>query len=98
MNKISKRVVKIVEKYRCFKNISLAEVSYIIEQVDKLYYGFFEDIYVCNMVIVSEPTGDCQGEGQYCNQSSVGWTGDSLEGTYYFPTEDGRYLAIEYSC
>lgn len=41
MNKISKRVVKIVEKYRCFENISLAEVSYIIEQVDKLYYGFF---------------------------------------------------------
>ena len=45
MNKTSKRVVKIVEKYRCFENISLAEVSYIIEQVDKLYYGFFEDIY-----------------------------------------------------
>ena len=38
------------------------------------------------------------GKGQYCNQHSVGWFGDSFEGTYYFPIEDGRYLAVEYSC
>lgn len=98
MNKISKRVVKIVEKYRCFENIPLDESIYIIEQVDKLYYGFFEDLHACDMAIVSEPTGEYQGEGQYCDQSSVGWSCDSFKGTYYFPTKDGRYLAIEYSC
>lgn len=98
MNKISKEVVKIVEKYSCFENIPLDESGYIIKQVDKIYYGFFEDVYAWDMEIVSEPTGEYQGEGQYCDQYTVGWSGDSFEGTYYIPTEDGRYLAIGYSC
>ena len=71
------------------KNFQKKDKKYLVKQINKLYDGFF---------IVEESTGKHQGKGQYCNQHSVGWTGDSFEGVYYFPIEDGRYLAVEYSC
>lgn len=44
-----------------------------------------------------KPQGTEQGNGEYCKQVAVGWAGDSFEGEYYYPTEDGRYFYYEYS-
>lgn len=99
MKKLSKKVIKIINNNGSnLKNLSEEDKEFLIAQIDKLYEGFFEDVYTGNITIVEEPTGKHQGEGRYCNQHSIGWTGDSFEGVYYFPIEDGRYLAIEYSC
>nr|DAI56156.1 MAG TPA: hypothetical protein [Caudoviricetes sp.] len=97
--KLPNEVIEVVEN--CggdLSKLSKEDKEFLIAQIDELYEEFFEDLFVTDMAIVDEPTGEHQGEGQYCNQSSVGWSGDSFEGTYYFPVEDGRYLAIEYSC
>lgn len=99
MKRLSKKVIKIINNNGSnLKNLSEEDKEFLTVQIDELYEGFFEDVYTGNITIVEEPTGKHQGEGQYCNQHSVGWTGDSFEGVYYFPIEDGRYLAIEYSC
>lgn len=98
MNKLSSNVIKIVEKCDDFKELSKKDKKYLVKQINKLYDGFFENVYTVNITIVEESPGKHQGKGQYCNQHSVGWTGDSFEGVYYFPIEDGRYLAVEYSC
>ena len=99
MDKLPNDVIEIVENCGGDLNkLSKEDKEFLIAQIDKLYEGFFEDVYTGKITIVEEPTGEHQGEGQYCNQHSIGWTGDSFEGVYYFPIEDGRYLAIEYSC
>ena len=96
--KLPNDVIEIVEKCGDFDEFSEEDREYIVAQIDELYEGFFEDLSVINVAIVDEPERKHQGYGQYCDQHSVGWTGDSFMGTYYFPTEDDRYLAIEYYC
>lgn len=55
---------------------------------------FIEDLFVTN-----EPAGDDQGEGEFCDQWSVGYCGDSFEGKYYHPVEGSDlYLGYSYSC
>ena len=43
-----------------------------------------------------EPSGEEQIDGEYCNQSTFGESGDSFYGTYYYPTEKGNYFCFEY--
>ena len=43
-----------------------------------------------------EPSGEPQEDGEYCNQSSYGESGDTFYGTYYYPTEKGNYFCFEY--
>lgn len=42
-----------------------------------------------------EPSGEPQGDGEYCNQSTA-ISEDSFYGTYYYPTEKGNYFCFEY--
>lgn len=44
----------------------------------------------------SEPSGEEQNDGEYCDQWSVGESGDSFNGMYYYPTEKGNYFYFEY--
>lgn len=41
-------------------------------------------------------SGEEQNDGEYCDQWSVGESGDSFEGYYYYPTEDGEYFYFQY--
>lgn len=43
-----------------------------------------------------EPNGKEQCDGEYCDQWSVGESGDSFEGIYYYPTEGGEYFYFEF--
>jgi len=41
-------------------------------------------------------SGEEQFDGEYCDQWSVGESGDSFEGYYYYPTENGGYFYFQY--
>lgn len=97
MNKLSNNVIEIVEKYKHYAIIPPEEGNYLTEQINQLYHAFFRDIHASAMRIVDEPTGKPQGKGQYCEKECLGWTGYTSVGTYYFPIENGKYLAIEFS-
>ena len=43
-----------------------------------------------------EPSGEEQDDGEYCDQSTYGESGDNFYGTYYYPTEKGNYFYFEY--
>lgn len=58
-----------------------------------------DGVYVDDLFITETPTGDEQGEGEYCDQHSVGWCEDSFAGKYYHPIEGSdKYLGYSYSC
>lgn len=47
--------------------------------------------------ITDTPTGDPQGDGEYCDQIQIGE--DWYQGTYYYPIEDSdKYVAYPYGC
>lgn len=43
-----------------------------------------------------EAHGEEQDDGEYCDQWSVGESGDSFEGFYYYPTESNEYFYFQY--
>lgn len=58
-----------------------------------------EGVYISDLFITDAPSGDNQGEGEYCDQWEVGYCGDSFEGTYYHPIEGSdNYMAYRYEC
>ena len=58
----------------------------------------FSDEYYHNdyYEFTDEPSGEEQTDGEYCNQSTFGESGDNFYGTYYYPTEKGNYFCFEY--
>lgn len=98
MKKISKKAVEIVEKYGDIDKIVEEEWEYLLKQIDKLYPDFTVDFDIWDMKLTEKYYGKSQQDGQYCSQSAIGETGDYVRGTYYFPTIDGRYLAVSYDC
>lgn len=98
MKKISKKAVEIVERYDCIDKIIGEEWEYLLKQIDKLYPDFTVDSDIWDMKIAEKYYGEFQQDGQYCSQSAIGESGDCFRGTYYFPTTDGRYLAVSYDC
>ena len=57
-----------------------------------------EGLYFGSMKIVDEPSGDEQDEGEYCDQSKIGWSEDSFCGYYYYPLDNGKYLCFYFEC
>ena len=58
-----------------------------------------DGVFVTDLYITDEPHGLEQGEGEYCKQTSNGWSEDSYSGTYYHPIEgSAKYLAYNYEC
>ena len=49
------------------------------------YYQFTDEAY-----------GKEQNDGEYCDQWSVGESGDSFEGFYYYPTESNEYFYFQF--
>lgn len=98
MKKISKKAVEIVEKYGCIDKIVGEEWEYLLKQIDKLYPDFTVECAIGDIKIKEKHYGDFQQDGQYCIQSEFGESGDCFRGTYYFPTTDGRFLAVSYDC
>lgn len=49
------------------------------------YYQFTDEAY-----------GKEQNDGEYCDQWSVGESGDSFEGFYYYQTESNEYFYFQF--
>ncbi|MDY3050689.1 MAG: hypothetical protein SOR31_03535 [Parvimonas sp.] len=76
-------------------DLTVKKFNKIIEYILKVYEDF-EGAY--NFYIIDEFDGEYQGNGEYCSQSTVGYSEDSYRGTYYFPIRNKKYLAVEYEC
>ena len=58
-----------------------------------------DGVCINDIFVTAEPTGEEQGEGEYCDQYSVGWCEDSFAGKYYHPIEGSdKYLGYSYEC
>lgn len=91
--KASKEIAKKAAEYQKLKG-----------KVDDLYKELqewaaerdFEDFYIHGFGVVSEPNGDNQSNGCYCDQVMLGE--DYGSGTYYIPIEgSSEYLFVTYS-
>lgn len=98
MKKISKKTIKIIEKHDNIDEIPQKDWEYISKQINRLYTDFTIDSNIWDIKITKKPSGEFQQDGQYCSQLATGEYGDYFTGVYYFPTTDGRYLAVNYDC
>ena len=57
-----------------------------------------DGLYFDRMEIVDEPSGEEQDNGEFCDQSTFGYSEDSFYGYYYFPLDNGKYLCFYYEC
>lgn len=87
---------EIMTKVNRLKEIQ-AEEEQICSELVAEFKSSFDGCYIEDFSIVDEPSGEDDGDGQYCDQ----WTGyfpDSGSGTYYYPIENStKYLAISYT-
>lgn len=91
---------EIAEKAKIFQEASAAANRAFEEVVEWLKENTEADsVDIEDLFVTDEPTGSEQGEGEFCEQHSVGWCEDSFAGKYYHPIEDSNfYLGYEYSC
>lgn len=58
-----------------------------------------DGVYIDDLFVTDTPTGKEQYDGEYCDQHSTGWSGDSFAGKYYHPIEGSDlYLGYSYEC
>ena len=56
------------------------------------------DVCITGFDVYSEPAGEDQGDGEYCDQYS-GFIEDDYNGTYFYPIEDSdEYVGMSYFC
>ena len=93
-------VPRTIEKYarEYEKTKSQKDYQKVVDWLNK--YTDADGVDIGEISIVSKPTGDKQFEdGEYCEQWSVGFEGDSFEGYYYHKMrENDNYLKYTYFC
>ena len=95
MKRLSKKVIKIVNDYGSnLKNLSEDDKEFLIAQIDGVYEGFLETVFITCMWIAPNPIGDYTKDGQYGNGKVI--PGLIAVGTYCIPIEGGKYLAIDH--
>lgn len=58
-----------------------------------------DGVSITSIFLAEEPNGEDQGDGEYCDQYSVGDSGDSFEGNYYHQIEESdKYIGYGYWC
>ena len=81
-----RRLLKIQEEGKRIREELLAE-----------FRGEFDGCFIQDFDIERFPSGEYQGEGEYCDQTTD-YPGDVGDGVYYYPIEGSRnYLAISYN-
>ena len=68
--------------------------EFLIAQIDGVYEGFLDTVFIICMWIAPNPIGDYTKDGQYGKCKVI--PGLIAVGTYCFPIEGGKYLAIDY--
>lgn len=90
---VPREVVKKVEQYVVHKKYAEA----IYAELQDYFHEQMDDAYMEDFFVVNYHSGQEQNDGEYCDQTS-GYSGDDFSGTYFYPTKDGRYVAITYHC
>lgn len=96
--KAPKHIAEIAEKYEALKK----EFDRIEKEMDACRKAFIEwegdtGVYVGDLFIADEPSGEYQDDGEYCDQSCLGE--DWYTGTYYYRIEESdKYVAYTYEC
>ena len=89
---IKKEIAKKVERLNKIE----AEAEKLRAELHKELGAYFDGCYINGYYIADEPSGDEQGDGEYCNQYR-GYSEDSGDGVYYYPIEHSKkYLAVQY--
>ena len=95
--KVPKRIAKKARAYSKAQKKAAKEYKKVIEWLNK--NSDAESVYVGEIFITHKPSGENQGDGEYCSQSGYGDSGDSFHGTYYHQIKGSKnYLAYEYDC
>lgn len=97
MKRLSKKVIKIVNNYAGnLENIPIEDRDFLIAQIDELYNGFLETVFVGCIWIADKPIGNYIKDEQYGTSKVI--PGFLVVGIYCLPIEGGKYLAIDYEC
>lgn len=86
------KITKKVERLEALNKEADAIYDELLEYFDN--HGM-DGVSSGSFSIAEEPSGILQNENEYCDQIQIGE--DWYEGTYYYPTKDGRYIAISYT-
>ena len=91
---------EIADKAQEYQETNSRAIALYKEVVDWLNANTGSDgVWVGDLEIVDKPSGENQGEDEYCDQSECGYSGDSFYGTYYHKIEGSdKYLAYNYEC
>lgn len=90
----------IADKVKAYTEAS-ETASHLYNEVVEWLNGHTDSdgVYITELHISGAPLGKKQGDGEYCDQREVGFTGDSFEGTYFHAIEgSSEYLAYNYWC
>lgn len=90
---IPKEIVEKAEKYAKLKQIT----DELYEDLESYFNDLEGDdaVYRGSYTVVDKPSGELLESGCYCDQIRGGE--DFFVGTFYYPTQDGRYIAYYYS-
>lgn len=86
--KIPKEIAdKIVQRNKLVEEVN----KWFIDNVDT------DGMYIEGSMVVSEPSGEAQGDGEYCDQMQH--DEDTFSGSYFYPIEgNAEYVRIDYWC
>lgn len=90
----------LADKIRTYQKLQ-EQTTTLFEEIEKELIKLSPenaDICINDFDVYSEPAGEDQGDGEYCDQYS-GPCEDDYHGTYFYPIEDSdKYIGMSYSC
>ena len=91
---------ELADKIKTYQKLQAQTISLFNEIEEELIKLSPENEYVSinDFDVYSEPAGEDQGSGEYCDQYS-GPLEDDYHGTYFYPIEGSdEYIGMSYSC
>lgn len=90
---------EIADKVIAYEKASKEADKLFKEVADWLNKNGADGVYIEGIFISNKAFGQKQVEGEYCDQSSVGESGDSFQGTYFHQIDGSKkYVAYKYWC
>lgn len=96
--KVPKEIADKAKAYQYAMEVANKAFEEVVEWLNENTDGA-SGVYIDNLFVTNTPTGKLQNGDEYCDQSSVGYCGDSYEGNYYHPIEGSDlFLGYGYEC
>lgn len=90
----------LADKARRYEKLQLECTALCKELTEWFNENGADGVYISAIFTCDEPCGEYQhSDGEWCDQSSVGDSGDSFEGNYYHQVEDdSSFVGYSYWC